>query len=165
MIKNMYRNYAHISATDMMENDNCLRSAYNPEEPPESLIEHLTEQLLPLGIQPRGTPRDPHRSSNRVIRLCVRSRRACDRNTAHPHCIQANIRDGDLPGVLSGMEKQAHQDLSRILRALHRGPGRPQGTSTDAPPRRIRGTNAIIIKNIFPTWHIPPWKTGQRPQT
>ena len=52
MIENMYRNYAHISATDMMENDNCLRSAYNPEEPPESLIEHLTEQLLPLGIQP-----------------------------------------------------------------------------------------------------------------
>ena len=43
LIQNLYANYARISATDMLSNDECLRSPYNVKELLEFLIERLDE--------------------------------------------------------------------------------------------------------------------------
>ena len=39
----LYKNYAHISDTDMTENEKILRAPYNAEDPLKSLIKTLKE--------------------------------------------------------------------------------------------------------------------------
>ena len=43
LIQNLCENYAHISATDMEANDECLRSPYNAEERLKGLIKRLNQ--------------------------------------------------------------------------------------------------------------------------
>ena len=43
LITHLYDHYAHISPSDMVENDERIRASYNAEEPFGSLVERLNE--------------------------------------------------------------------------------------------------------------------------